>query len=73
MVVTVIAAWLVASTSMRKRTIGFCVFLVSNVLWIVWAWHATAYALLVLQVCFAAMEVRGVWKNDTAADTGGAR
>ena len=33
MVVTIVAAWLVASQSRRKRTIGFWVFLASNVLW----------------------------------------
>jgi hypothetical protein len=64
MVVTVAAAWLVASRSKRKRTIGFWVFLASNVLWSVWGWHTRAYALIVLQVCLAAMNVRGVYKND---------
>jgi hypothetical protein len=33
MLVTITAAWLVASSTKRKRTIGFWVFLVSNVLW----------------------------------------
>lgn len=64
MVVTVTAAWLVASTSKRKRTVGFWVFLASNVLWSIWGWHSAAYALIVLQVCLAAMNVRGVYKND---------
>ncbi len=43
MVVTVAAAWLVASQSESKRSLGFWVFLVSNVLWIVWGWHDHAY------------------------------
>ena len=64
MVVTVAAAWLVASTSRRKRTIGFWVFLTSNVLWSVWGWHREAYALIVLQVFLALMNARGVYKND---------
>ncbi len=64
MIVTVIAAWLVASKSQRKRTVGFWVFLASNVLWSAWGWHSGAYALIVLQVCLAAMNVRGVYKND---------
>ncbi|HYH41117.1 MAG TPA: hypothetical protein VD867_03965 [Burkholderiales bacterium] len=64
MLVTVTAAWLVASTSKRKRTIGFWVFLASNALWSVWGWHTSAYALIVLQVCLAAMNIRGVYKND---------
>ena len=64
MVVTVAAAWLVASLSKRKRTIGCWLFLASNVLWSVWGWHTSAYALIVLQVCLAAMNVRGVYRND---------
>ena len=64
MAVTVLAAWLVASTSRRKRTIGFWVFLASNVLWSVWGWHTRAYALVVLQIFLAAMNARGVYKND---------
>jgi hypothetical protein len=64
MVVTIVAAWLVASRSRRKRTIGFWVFLASNVLWSVWGWHQSAYALIVLQVALAFMNARGVYRND---------
>lgn len=64
MVVTIMAAWLVASSTKRKRTIGFWVFLASNVLWGVWGWHQHAYALIVLQVFLALMNARGVYKND---------
>jgi hypothetical protein len=64
MVVTVLASWLVASQSKRKRTVGFWVFLLSNVLWTIWGWHTRAYALIVLQVLLAAMNIRGVFKND---------
>jgi len=64
MAVTVVAAWLVASQSKKKRTVGFWLFLVSNVLWIVWGWHDKAWALITLQVCLAALNIRGVLKND---------
>lgn len=64
MVATVAAAWLVASQSKTRRAIGFWVFLGSNVLWIVWGWHARAYALVVLQVALAALNVRGARKNE---------
>lgn len=64
MVVTVAAAWLVASLAKRKRAVGFWLFLSSNVLWSIWGWHTSAYALIVLQVCLAAMNVRGVYRND---------
>jgi hypothetical protein len=64
MVATLTAAWLVASKSSRKRTVGFWCFIVSNVLWITWALHDEAYALIALQVGLFALNVRGVKKND---------
>ena len=64
MVVTIVAAWLIASQSTRRRVVGFWTFLVSNVLWIVWAWHADAYALIALQIALAILNFRGVYKND---------
>jgi hypothetical protein len=64
MVVTVLAAWLVASHSKRRRRVGFWVFLASNALWIAWGWHDQAYALIVLQLALGAMNVRGAFKND---------
>jgi hypothetical protein len=78
MVVTVLGAWLVASRSQRRRTIGFWVFLASNVLWVAWGWHARAYAVVALQVALAALNMRGVFKNDPelaakAADAAGAK
>jgi hypothetical protein len=69
MVVTVTAAWLVASRSARRRAVGFWVFLLSNVLWSVWGWHQQAYALILLQVFLAAMNVRGVYRNDPELNT----
>lgn len=64
MAVTVGASWLVASTSKRRRTVGFWAFLASNALWIAWGVHDRAHALIALQVCLAALNVRGVLKND---------
>ncbi len=64
MVVTVIAAWYVSSRTKTRRGVGFWCFLASNVLWIVWGWHTDAYALIVLQLCLAVLNVRGARKND---------
>lgn len=64
MVVTVVAAWLVGSQSKRRRSIAFWTFLVSNVLWIAWGFAAHAYALIILQFCLAALNIRGALKND---------
>ena len=68
MLLTVAAAWLVGSRSPRKRNIGFWVFLTSNVLWVVWGWHARAWALIVLQFCLAILNIRGAKKNDEEAE-----
>jgi hypothetical protein len=67
MLATVVAAWLVASQSKRRRSIGFWVFLLSNALWIVWGWHDNAHALIGLQVFLALLNIRGAYKNDPDA------
>jgi hypothetical protein len=64
MVLTVLAAWLVGSQRKTRRNVGFWVFLLSNVLWVVWGSYANAYALVLLQVCLAALNIRGAHKND---------
>jgi hypothetical protein len=63
MLVTVVAAWFVASSHAKRRRAGFWLFLVSNGLWTAWAIYASAYALIVLQVCLAAMNIRGEQRN----------
>jgi hypothetical protein len=67
MAVTAVAAWLVGSRSEAKRNLGFWLFLLSNILWAVWGWHASAYALIALQLCLAAINIRGARKNDPEA------
>ena len=64
MVVTVVAAWYVASRGKTNRGVGFWCFLASNALWIVWGLHAAAFALVALQVCLAIINVRGAKKNE---------
>lgn len=63
MLITVIAAYLVASSQTRRRRLGFWLYLVSNVLWVTWGLHSKAYALVALQFCLAAMNVRGERRN----------
>jgi hypothetical protein len=64
MVATVAAAWLVGSRSAHRRAIGFWVFLASNALWVAWGMHDHAYALVGLQFFLAALNMRGVYKNE---------
>ena len=63
---SVAAAWLVASSSERRRNAGFWVFLASNVLWVAWGWPNGAWALVALQVCLALMNIRGLKKTEDA-------
>jgi hypothetical protein len=63
MVVTVTAAWFVASTNKSRRNTGFWLYMVSNVLWVIWGVHTRAYALITLQFFLAAMNIRGERKS----------
>lgn len=63
MIVTLVAAWLIASRKKLKRNWAFWLFIVSNVLWIIWGLHDRAYALILLQVALAIMNVRGAGKT----------
>lgn len=65
MLVTMLSTWLVASQSRHKRMLAFWLFIVSNVLWVVWGVYAQAYALIVLQAFLFIMNARGVRKNET--------
>lgn len=64
MLVTVASAWLVGSQSKLRRRIGFWSFLSSNLLWLVWGWSSAAWALVVLQVALAVINIRGARKNE---------
>lgn len=66
-VASVAAAWLVASNSKGRRNAGFWVFLGSNVLWVIWGVHTQAFALIALQVCLAALNIRGLFKTEDGA------
>jgi len=66
MAVTIAAAWLVASTRPGRRRVGFWLFLASNLLWIAWGWWAAAWALVLLQVALAALNIRGARKQQSA-------
>ena len=63
MAVTVVASWLVASTTESHRNAGFWVFMLSNVLWVVWGVSAGAFALIALQLCLAVLNIRGAVKT----------
>jgi hypothetical protein len=67
MVATLVAAWLIASSSKGRRNWGFWCFILSNVLWLIWGWHDKAYALMALQVGLFLLNLRGVRKTEPAA------
>lgn len=63
MVVTLAAAWLVASKHRVRRHWGFWLFVLSNALWIAWGWPNRSYGLMVLQAGLFVMNVRGMREN----------
>ena len=71
MLVTLIAAWLIGGRSARRRSWGFWVFVLSNVLWCIWGAFTQSYAWIGLQVGLFVMNLRGVRKNDKEADDAG--
>lgn len=66
MLITLVASWLVASRQKRHRNVGFWVFLLSNVLWVVWGVQSQSWALVALQVGLMVMNIRGAFKTDTS-------
>ena len=63
MAITIVAAWMIASQRKFKRNWGFWLFLLSNILWIIWGVADSAYALIALQFALAALNIRGAVKN----------
>ena len=66
MAISLYAAFMIGSKKAGKRIFGFWMFILSNVLWIVWGFHDEAWALIALQVALMAMNVRGIFKNESA-------
>jgi hypothetical protein len=64
--VTMVAAWYVASGNPKQRKRRFWPFLLSNVPRVVWRIHAQAHALIVLQLCLAAMNMSHVQAATTS-------
>lgn len=64
MAVTLYAAYLIGSKRPGRRIFGFSMFILSNLLWILWGWHDEAWALIALQVALFGTNVRGIVKNE---------
>lgn len=67
MLVTLFAAYLIGSQRAGRRVFGFCTFIVSNILWIVWGIHDEAWALIALQAALMVTNIRGIFKNEPVA------
>ncbi|ARO87627.1 hypothetical protein EBAPG3_007490 [Nitrosospira lacus] len=67
MVVNILAVWLLTSQTKGKRHAGFLFSILSNVLWVIWGWHAQAFAVLGLQVALATLNIQGVRKTESNA------
>ena len=66
MLVTLWAAWAVASQDRRRRKLGFWLFIASNILWVAWGVNERAWALILLQVGLFMLNLRGARKNETS-------
>ncbi|AKH37239.1 MULTISPECIES: hypothetical protein [Nitrosomonas] len=64
MVTTITATWYVAAERKDNRNWGFWLFLLSNLLWFIWAIPNRAWALATMQVILAGMNIRGVKKSE---------
>ncbi|GAB3414184.1 hypothetical protein NX774_08490 [Massilia agilis] len=65
MAVTLFAAYLIGSKRADRRVFGFSMFILSNILWIIWGWHDDAWALITLQVALMCTNIRGIIKNES--------
>jgi hypothetical protein len=63
MIATLVSAWLVASQTKFRRSIGFWIFILSNILWVAWGIETSAYALIFMQIGLLIMNIRGIYKN----------
>lgn len=66
MAVSLYAAFMIGSKKAGKRIFGFWMFILSNILWIIWGVHDEAWALITLQVALMAMNIRGIFKNESS-------
>lgn len=67
MAVNVVSVWLLTSQTKGKRHSGFILSLFSNLLWGIWGLFVEAFAVLVLQIALAALNIKGARKTDTGA------
>lgn len=70
MIVTIVASWFVTSRYKGNRWLGFCLFVLSNILWAVWGIHTKAHALVVLQALLLILNLVGIKRTNAKADEG---
>jgi len=64
MLVSLAAAWWMASRDKSKRILAFALLIAGNLMWIAWGWGDSAWALIALNVGLLALNVRGIVKNE---------
>lgn len=60
---SVFGAWGAGSRESGQRLSGFTLFLLSNVVWLVWAGGTGAWGLFAMQIVFTATSIRGIVIN----------
>ncbi len=66
MIVTLLAAWLMTFRNASRRLWAFRLFVLSNVLWIVWGVFSQAYSLVFLQLGLFLINLKGVEKLEVS-------
>lgn len=64
MILTLLGAWMISTDKRSIRHKGFWVFLLSNVLWILWGMHVKAYGVVLMQIGLAIVNYHGLTRTD---------
>lgn len=65
LVLSLTGAWFVSGATAHMRIIGFALFLGSNVLWLLWAGGASAWAVVIANLFYLFTSIRGIAANRT--------
>jgi hypothetical protein len=69
MILGILGALVIWQTSYRSKIIGFELWFLGNMCWVVYSWDKNVVPLLILNAIYAASNVAGIWKNMPCADS----
>lgn len=63
---SILGSWFISNDSVRQRWWGFFLFLLANFCWIIWAIPASAWAVVLTQILYVVLSIRGMLNNRPA-------